>query len=167
MYVRQVKRKCNVRGCKNTECFAISQTREVGNTVIICKSCLSSALGSLDEIDPKTKSNIPVIENKAVPSLFFNAEALGKSEVKDDLSVDAAVVDENPTVSEQTEPEEQFEEDEQSEDGQSKDVMPPDVGDETDEFNDEVFMCPNCAKTFDSMRGLQTHTRYCKSQNEE
>lgn len=167
MYVRQVKRKCNVRGCKNTECFAISQTREVGNTVIICKSCLSSALESLDEINPKTKSNIPIIENKAIPSLFFNAEAMGQSEVKDDLTADADIVEENnPKASEQTEPEEQFEEDEQSEDGQSKNLM-PDVGYETDEFNDEVFMCPNCAKTFDSIRGLQTHIRYCKSQNEE
>lgn len=160
MYVRQVKRKCNVRGCKNTECFAISQTREVGNTVIICKSCLSSALESLDEVNPKTKSNIPVLENKAIPSLFFNAEAMGQSEVKDSLAAEADTVDEIPTVPEQTEPEEQ------SEDGQSKDVM-PDIGDETDEFNDEVFMCPNCAKTFDSIRGLQTHTRYCKSQIEE
>lgn len=155
MFVRQVKRKCNVRGCKNTECFAISQTREVGNTVIICKSCLNSALESLDEINPKTKSNIPVIENKAVPSLFFNAEAMGRqSEVKDDLTADADTVEENPTAPEQTEPEERLEEDEQSEDTVSN-------------AGDEVFACPECGKEFDSMRGLQTHTRYCKPQTEE
>lgn len=157
MYVRQVKRKCNVRGCKNTECFAISQAREVGNTVIICKSCLSSALESLDEVNPKTKSNIPVIENKAIPSLFFNAEAMGQSEVKDDLTADADFVEENPTASEQREqrePEERLEEDEQSED------MVSNAG-------DEVFTCPECGKEFDSMRGLQTHTRYCKPQTEE
>lgn len=154
MYVRQVKRKCNVRGCKNTECFAISQTREVGNTVIICKSCLSSALESLDEINPKTKSNIPVIENKAIQSLFFNAEAMGQSEVKDSSATEVATVSENPTVPEQTEPKEQFEEDEQSEDAVS-------------DVSDELFVCPECGKEFDSMRGLQTHTRYCKPQNEE
>lgn len=154
MYVRQVKRKCNVRGCKNTDCFAISQTREVGNTIIICKSCLSSALESLGEINPKTKSNIPVIENKAIPSLFFNAEALGHN----DEPEQTPIAETETNVGADTE--------EQSEDGQLKDVM-PDVDDETDEFNDEVFMCPNCAKTFDSMRGLQTHTRYCKSQIEE
>lgn len=153
MFVRQVKRKCNVRGCKNTECFAISQTREVGNTVIICKSCLSSALESLNEINPKTKSNIPVIENKAVPSLFFNAEAMGQSEVKDDLTADADTVEENPTAPEQTEPEERLGEDEQSEDMVST-------------AGDEVFTCPECGKEFDSMRGLQTHTRYCKPQTE-
>ena len=80
MFVRQVKRKCSVRGCKSTDCFAISRTREVGNTVIICKSCLGKALGAIDEIDPKTKSNIPAVDNTAVPSLFFNAKALGKTE---------------------------------------------------------------------------------------
>lgn len=77
MFVRQVKRKCGVRGCKSTDCFAISRTREVGNTVIICKSCLGKALGAIDEIDPKTKSNIPAVDNTSVPSLFFNAKALG------------------------------------------------------------------------------------------
>lgn len=155
MFVRQVKRKCSVRGCKSTDCFAISRTREVGNTVIICKSCLSSALESLNEINPKTKSNIPVIENKAVPSLFFNAEAMGQSEVKDDLTADAdaVAVEENPTAPEQTEPEERIEEDEHSEDTASN-------------ASDEVFTCPECGKEFDSMRGLQTHTRYCKPQTE-
>lgn len=149
MYVRQVKRKCNVRGCKNTECFAISQTREVGNTVIVCKSCLSSALESLSEINPKTKSNIPVIENKVVPSLFFNAEALGHNDEPEQTPIAEAESDI------ETDTEEQSEE------------VTPDIGDEPDEFNDEVFMCPNCAKTFDSIRGLQTHLRYCKPQTEE
>lgn len=77
MFIRQVKRKCNVRGCKNTDCFAIARSREVGNTIIICKSCLEEGLGAIDEIDPETKSNIPAIDNTPAPSLFFNAEALG------------------------------------------------------------------------------------------
>ena len=98
MFVRQVKRKCSVRGCKSTDCFAISRTREVGNTVIICKSCLGKALGAIDEIDPKTKSNIPAVDNTTVPSLFFNAKALGKTDVKDGLTADVVTVDENPTL---------------------------------------------------------------------
>ena len=98
MFVRQVKRKCSVRGCKSTDCFAISRTREVGNTVIICKSCLGKALGAIDEIDPKTKSNIPAADNTTVPSLFFNAKALGKTDVKDGLTADVVTVDENPTL---------------------------------------------------------------------
>ena len=76
MFVKKVKRKCSVRGCKNTDCFAISRTREVGNTVIICKSCLGKALGAIDEVNPETKSNIPV-NNAPIPTLFYNAQALG------------------------------------------------------------------------------------------
>ena len=77
MYVRKLKRKCSVRGCKCTDTYAISLTREVGNTVIICKSCLGKALGAIDEVNPDTKSNIPVVENNPAPPLFFNAVALG------------------------------------------------------------------------------------------
>ena len=42
MYAKRLKRKCSVRGCKNTDTFAISRTRELGGSVIICKSCLIS-----------------------------------------------------------------------------------------------------------------------------
>ena len=142
MFVRQVKRKCSVRGCKSTDCFAISRTREVGNTVIICKSCLGKALGAIDEIDPKTKSNIPAVDNTSVPSLFFNAKALGKTGVVtvDDVTppTDGATPD--------------------AEDG-TGDVTPPaDVAE---------FKCPICGKPFDSEKGLKTHLRYCKPQTDK
>ena len=91
IYLRQVKRKCSVRGCKNTDCYAVSRTREVGNTVIICKNCLGMALNAVDEIDPKTRSNVPPVDNNDVPPLFFNAkvkkteaeEAKAKTEAKE------------------------------------------------------------------------------------
>lgn len=76
MYARQIKRKCSVRGCKNTDTFAISMTREIGNTVIICKSCLEKALVAIDEVRPETKTNIPVKES-AIPPLFFNGAIKG------------------------------------------------------------------------------------------
>ncbi len=72
MYARQVKRKCSVRGCKNAKCYAISQTREAGNTVIICKDCLSDALDSIEKIAPGEKTNIPKQSNTPPPPLFFN-----------------------------------------------------------------------------------------------
>ena len=49
MNYKQVKRKCNVRGCKNTASFHISRTREIGNSVIICKECLQEALTAISE----------------------------------------------------------------------------------------------------------------------
>lgn len=140
MFVRQVKRKCGVRGCKSTDCFAISRTREVGNTVIICKSCLGKALGAIDEIDPKTKSNIPAVDNTAVPSLFFNAKALGKTDVKDGLTADVVTVDENPTLT------------------------PENTQGENGNADVTEFKCPICGKPFDSEKGLKTHLRYCKPQ---
>ena len=152
MFVRQVKRKCGVRGCKSTDCFAISRTREVGNTVIICKSCLGKALGAIDEIDPKTKSNIPVVENTSAPSLFFNA---GAAETKIDnvppVTPDNGQENTTPPV----------------------DDVPPatDAEDNTEGTNppEDVteFKCPICGKTFDSEKGLKTHLRYCKPQTDK
>lgn len=136
MFVRQVKRKCSVRGCKSTDCFAISRTREVGNTVIICKSCLGKALGAIDKIDPKTKSNIPAIDNTAAPSLFFNAKALGTGAAE-------TKSDDIPPVT--------------PENGQENTTPPEDVTE---------FKCPICGKSFDSEKGLKTHLRCCKPQTD-
>ena len=51
MYIRRVKRKCGIRGCRNTDCFAISRAREIGNTVIMCSECLKDALAEIDALD--------------------------------------------------------------------------------------------------------------------
>ena len=48
MYVKKIKRKCGVRGCKNTESYAISKSREMGNSIIACESCLYEALAEID-----------------------------------------------------------------------------------------------------------------------
>lgn len=57
MYVKRVKRKCSVRGCRHTDCFAISRTREMGNSVIICTECLEDALQSATELPQGVMSN--------------------------------------------------------------------------------------------------------------
>ena len=49
MYVKKIKRKCGVKGCKNTESYAISKTREMGNSIIACKECLLEALAQIEE----------------------------------------------------------------------------------------------------------------------
>ncbi len=137
MFIRQVKRKCNVRGCKNTDCFAISRTREFGNTVIICKTCLGKGLGAVDEIDPMTKSNIPAIDNTSAPALFFNAKALGAAAVE---TTDA----DDPTP--------------EAEDITEETDTPEEV---------TSFKCPDCGKEFDSEKGLKTHLRNCRKQSDE
>ena len=182
MFVKKVKRKCSVRGCKNTECFAISRTREIGNTVIICKSCLGNALASLDEVDPETKTNIPVNDAPA-PALFYNAQALGldtKTETPENL-VDDKDKQENTTPPA----------DDKGENGQGDVIPPADSGDTvppasdadgvtppTDDLTPPAdgvtpgnttgeFVCPKCGRAFDSEKGLNTHLRYCKGQSEE
>ena len=84
MYAKKIKRKCGVRGCKNTVSYAISKSREMGNSIIACKECLLEALAVIEE------QNKPVAEN------FPEAEAV--DEVVDEVptEVDEAV-DEAPT----------------------------------------------------------------------
>ena len=49
MFVKRFKRKCDVRGCKNTaNVFLISKRREMGNTIAICTDCLKEAQSSID-----------------------------------------------------------------------------------------------------------------------
>lgn len=68
MNVKRVKRKCGVRGCRNTDSFSICRTNEAGNSIIICRSCLSDALSAVDGY--KTRKKPPTA---APPPLFFNA----------------------------------------------------------------------------------------------
>lgn len=70
MYVRKVRRRCGVRNCKSLESYAISRTREAGNSVIICRDCLEEALKMIDE----GKLGIPERTSTPTeaPPLFFN-----------------------------------------------------------------------------------------------
>lgn len=86
MYLKRVKRKCSIRGCKNTDCFAISRTREVGNTVIACKECLEQALDGIKNIPAEAKSNIPKSGDPVIPPLFFNAEITAEDPEKNAIS---------------------------------------------------------------------------------
>lgn len=137
MFVRQVKRKCSVRGCKNTECFAISRTRELGNTVIICKKCLGNAIKAINEIDPKTKSNIPDFDNMPIPPLFFNQEAL--------------VIADDVTDTEESE----------ENDNDAVTEGDTDINDYAD------LKCPVCGKVCASRVGLQSHLRACNKKASE
>lgn len=184
MYAKRLKRKCSVRGCKNTDTFAISRTRELGGSVIICKSCLGKALGVIDDINPETGSNIKVTTGGEAPTLFFNAKALGKTKANDGLSADVATVDETPTAPTVTEP--QPEEtptpvepiapedpvtaapEEQTEPEAPEAPEAPTPTEEQTATNETSgFVCPNCGRSFDTEQGLKTHLRFCKEKSDE
>lgn len=70
MHIRRLKRKCSVRGCKCTDTVSISHTREPGNTVIICASCLKTAAA---EVDNPMSAPIQRVSPAEAPPLFFNS----------------------------------------------------------------------------------------------
>ena len=164
MYAKRLKRKCSVRGCKNTDTFAISRTRELGGSVIICKSCLGKALGVIDDINPETGSNIEVTTGGEAPKLFFNAKALGKTKANDGLSADVAVVDETPTPVEPIAPEDPAT---AAPEERTAPEAPTPTEEQTATDETSGFVCPNCGRSFDTEQGLKTHLRFCKEKSDE
>lgn len=65
MNVKRVKRKCMVRGCKNTDAYAVSLKREMGNSIIVCSDC---AVKISKAIENETKSNISSAIDTVVPT---------------------------------------------------------------------------------------------------
>lgn len=55
MNIKKLKRKCSVRGCSSTDVYALSLTRECGNSVIICKDCIKNALSEISKTEKKGK----------------------------------------------------------------------------------------------------------------
>ena len=68
MFVKKIKRICGVRGCKHTEVFAISKTKDLGNSVIICKDCLKEAIASIENYVE------PVKVKREIKPLFYHPE---------------------------------------------------------------------------------------------
>jgi hypothetical protein len=61
MFIKRFKRKCDVRGCKNTaNVFLISKRREMGNTIAVCTDCLKEAQASIDGYVEEKKTIIKV-----------------------------------------------------------------------------------------------------------
>jgi hypothetical protein len=140
MYARKVRRKCSIRGCRCTESFAISKTREIGNSVIICKNCLKDGLVAIDEIKPKAKTNIPKSNPANIPSLFFNAQIQPKETVQESITKDSGII----------------ENEDHKESGLITEEYQTQDAEEVEECK-----CPDCGKVFDSERGLKSHQRYC------
>ena len=74
MYVRKIKRKCEVRGCKHTESYAISKSREAGNSIIVCRECLIEALNTIDEQN-KPVEPIPEVKEEVNEPIPVTEEA--------------------------------------------------------------------------------------------
>jgi outer membrane biosynthesis protein TonB len=102
MYVKKIKRICGVRGCKNTDVFALSKTREMGNSVIICKDCLKDALASIDSyVEPEKVKT----ERKPLfyhPELEVTVPSVAENEPEPPEVIEEAPEDADITVTEDT-----------------------------------------------------------------
>ena len=49
--IRKVHRKCMMKGCRSTTSYHISLSREIGNSIIICRDCAQKALKMIDEFE--------------------------------------------------------------------------------------------------------------------
>lgn len=137
MYAKKLlKRKCSVRGCKNTDTYAISLTREFGNSVIMCKSCAAKVVGAIEEIKPIPDAHVP---HDQAPPLFFNR--LIKRAVEEE-----EVIEESPVQEEA--PEESVAEEPVTEEA---------IEDTPDTDDVDGYACPYCEQVCKSELGLQKH----------
>lgn len=112
MFVKKFKRKCDVRGCKNTaNVYLISKRREMGNTIAICTECLKDAQISIDgyievkkEVvrDNKPLFPHPELKNEVTLSSVADGEPKPK-EVIEEAKEDIPIVAED-TVTHKEEP---------------------------------------------------------------
>ena len=112
MFVKRFKRKCDVRGCKNTaNVFLISKRREMGNTIAICTDCLKEAQASVDgyveEKKAVVKVNRPLFPH---PELDVTLSSVAEGEPKpeeviEDVTEDAHISAAEDTVTTTEEPE--------------------------------------------------------------
>lgn len=95
MNVKRIKRKCEVRGCRNTDSFALTNANEFGNSVIICKDCLKSALDAAENYNP----NVPnTRRDSEPPALFFNKNTVNdtaSTAVKDSTDKETTYICQN------------------------------------------------------------------------
>ena len=129
MYVKKVRRKCGVRGCKNIDTYTLSLSRESGNSVIICKSCLGKALGAIDEA---VEEKSTLVSHTEAPALFFNSKIESELASGDEEELKKLVNE----VAEDSRPAE------------------PEPAEEDDEL---VYVCPYCDLICKTEQGLQRH----------
>lgn len=71
--VRRVKRICDMRGCKETDCFSFARGNEFVNPIILCKNCVKDMYNI---VFPSSEVEAPASDT-VVPS-----ETEGKTTVK-------------------------------------------------------------------------------------
>lgn len=59
MVIKKFRRKCDVRGCKNTaNVYILSKYKDIGNSIAICTDCLNKAKALIDAKENVTTSSV-------------------------------------------------------------------------------------------------------------
>lgn len=67
MVIKKFKRKCDVRGCKNTaNVYILSKYKDIGNSIAICKDCLKEAQAMIDAKENVTLSSVADVKPEPV-----------------------------------------------------------------------------------------------------
>ena len=85
--IKKVHKKCMMKGCTNRASYQISLSREIGNSIIICKDCANRAVQMIDDYE-KNHSTA-----KAVDTAEDATETI--SEVADETEVEAVFLCDN------------------------------------------------------------------------
>lgn len=104
MFIKKFKRKCDVRGCKNTaNVFLVSKRREMGNTIAICTDCLkeiqSAVDGYVEEKKAIVKKDVPLFPH---PELEVTLSSVAENEPKPVEVIDAVTEENHISVAEDT-----------------------------------------------------------------
>ena len=103
MFIKKFRRKCDVRGCKNTmNVFLLSKRREFGNTVAVCRDCLEKALAQTDnyiEVAKVKREPQPLFPH---PELNVTLSSVADVEPKPQEVIDADAEDVDISVAEDT-----------------------------------------------------------------
>ena len=98
MFVKRFKRKCDVRGCKNTtNVYLVSKRREMGNTIAICTDCMKeiqkSVEGYVEEKKTIVKENKPLFPHPELEVTLSSVAEPEPQEVIEEVTEDNTVTE--------------------------------------------------------------------------
>lgn len=167
IYVRKLKKKCMIRGCGNTESFALTRSSSETGNVYICASCLAEGLSQVDEARKKFNAAEKVKKVSSPAPLFYHPElkvpAMNVQEAPFVMPSEV-VVEENLEAGQAEAAEETVYEvvDVNSVDGAYKEQS----GGASDAIDEEKkhagFICTECGRGFDTLKGLNAHAKVHK-----
>lgn len=159
--VKKLKRKCEVRGCTNTDTYAISRYKSFGGT-IMCKECLKDAFDAIELMKDEPKTKPMVSAGKERPLFFYKLE-----DTKEDNSTKTPVVTTDSQIKTDTKPDTEPDNEADTDNSEltgdidkNENVYETDVpaGDE------KKFVCKKCSKAFKTKQGLENHMKNCIKQ---